>query len=349
MKLRIPWTIAPVLALVMPGLVAAQEGLAGTWQRELQNAAGPNPMIVLELRADGSYIQHGSGWMGDRGRYTVAGDTLTFTSDVDQRHTRTMAIKRLDATQLSLVSDDIFRQPEEWTRAGGNRYFATETIAGHAVPSSLSGLILATLKSEALPWRPDASPTRLDIEVQPNNTYEIDIAFFSPSAGEQMVVGFTPHEFRKRINRPTGATPRPLDLDFLDLPRIVELAYAAGQSGPLSRATLDSYAKFGTVWGIAMQQRQGIATRHPYGLAMDARTGVVIEEDVTGYSAQYNADWAAAARLWRRAFGPKSAACAANTYIDPLREGCQSANSEWECENLVNGTWNDISDSCMYP
>ena len=65
----------------------------------------------------------------------------------------------------------------------------------------------------------------------------------------------------------------------------------------------------------------------------------MIKQDLTGYIARYNADWARAAQLWRQAFGPKSVPekkCGFNQY--ETFSGCQDATTQWECKHLVKGS-----------
>lgn len=316
---------------------ASSADIAGLWERELPNAAGPPVTVLLDMRDDGSYVLYGTGWLGDRGRYRIDGDKLIFESAVDQRHNAENNIDDLDAERLVLARTLPFPQTEKWTRSKRPSYFTTETVEGHEIPHGVAGLALATLTADVWSWHEDASPTWIDIQRAPNDTFSIEVRFYSATAREEMIVHFGAYEHRISTDSSTSAFVRPLDLDFLDLPAIMREAYKNGQSGPLARATLQSYPKFGAVWGIA--------TGAPRGLAIDARTGVVINEDVTGYVARYNADWARAAELWRQAFrsraGSETEQCSFGQYKTFM--GCQDATSEWECEHLVSGSWSSHS------
>ncbi len=311
----------------------AGHGVVGLWERKLRNDAGPSPLVVLEIDKDGRYAVHGEGWLGDRGRYVLSGGKLSFKSEVDQRHTRVATVKSVGARTLTLETGIPVPQTEQWTRSDRAPFFTTQTVAGHAVPRGVPRLLMATLVAEVWPWHKDASPTSIDITPLPDGDFEITMDFFSPSSNEEMTVVFTPFKRTQQTHPATAALTRPLGAGVLDLPAVMGKAYGHGQEGPLSRARLESYKGFGPVWSVAAAGR--------YGLSMNAKTGAIIEADLTDYIARYNADWARAAQALRKAFRPKANRCFECEHL--IRS---DSNTRSQCVQ-VGGAWNGDYGYCF--
>lgn len=277
----------------------------GIWEHRYSDAVGQAYRDVMDLRADGTYVVHAAGWMADRGRYTLDGDSLSLQSDTDARHTLTLqAAFRYGHMLLSWVPPGFeaqaqqFRKTDEWVPVAGPPNFPTVAIDGRAVPASLPETMASALQDIAVPWQSDALPVSIDVEELPNRNFEVDFGFYSPAAYEGMTVRMTAYDLKTNTFDQSRPDAAPLPPDFLDLPRIVADAKTAGVQGPLKRANLRLYDTYGAVWGLSTVAE---------GAWIDAASGERINEDVTGYIASYNAQWDRINAQWRAMFKGRAA------------------------------------------
>jgi hypothetical protein len=182
----------------------------------------------------------------------------------------------------------------------------TQSDGARQLPKDLPELMHAARKRTEL-WRPDAIPVSLKFEDRnaPNPKMrgpEITISFVSPAAGNGMLVRVTSDGVRaSESNQPVNWGKLPLAPVFVDLPVAVQIARNNGMKGPVNRARLDIWSPSGAppvlAWMIGDKTINGA-------------TGEIIDYDVTGYIASYNAQWQHAAKglraLMRAAQGGES-------------------------------------------
>lgn len=269
--------------------------LIGVWERTLRNDAGPDPVVVMDLKADGTYSVSGVPFMEDRGSFTITSlGVLSFTSNVSPNHNRLLAIKMDGENALTLYTTVPFPYSEVWTRKQGAPNFPSVAINGASIPKGLPVLMASALAAEAQPWREDALPTWIRVERMKSGRYQITLHFFSPSATEEMRITVTEYGISKSVHDGSRTVSAPMSPNFMDLPRIVEAAGAQGFKGALKKADVRDYKGYGPAW---MTVFAGART----GATFSATTGKRINADVTGYVAQYEADWNHAGALWRKA------------------------------------------------
>jgi hypothetical protein len=205
-----------------------------------------------------------------------------------------------------------------------NVILTTEADGARQLPKNLPELMHAARQRAQL-WRPDAIPVSLKFEDRnaPNPKMrgpEITISFFSPAAGNGLLVRVTPDgartsEFNQRVN--WGRLPLPPV--FVDLPAAVRIARKNAMKGAVSRARLDIWSPSGAppvlAWMIGDKTVNGA-------------TGEIIDYDVTGYIARYNAQWQHAAKgllaLMRAAQGGASSGGSSGIGADSTIPGAGS-------------------------
>ena len=285
------WLAVVVMAstCVACGGQAEKSDPVGTWERRYQDAVGQKYLDVLELFENGTYIKHGV--FPDSGSYIIEDDTIAFRSAVDQRFSRDVTFS-LDKDTMKFRFTLLFPQEEDWVRSSLTRNFRTIDIDGRHVPRALPGVMMSALVSEARPWQEDALPTWIRLDEKPNGQYDVIFHFYSPSMVEEMRIRVSPYDIKKSTNDGSRTATAALPPNFMDLPQIIALAKDAGLRGKLWRADARVYDGFGAVWMLSTKAD---------GASVSAETGAIIEEDVTGYIAQYNADWQRARELWRKA------------------------------------------------
>lgn len=174
------------------------------------------------------------------------------------------------------------------------------------LPKDLPELMHAARQRAQL-WREDAIPVSLKFEDRnaPNPKMrgpEVTISFFSPASGNGMLVRVTSDGPRtSEFNQIVNWGRLPLPPVFVDLPAALRIARNNGMKGPADRARLDIWNPSGAppvlAWMIGDKTVNGA-------------TGEMIDYDVTGYIARYNAQWQHAAKgllaLMRAAQGGRS-------------------------------------------
>ncbi|MEM8936830.1 MAG: hypothetical protein AAGC77_10525, partial [Pseudomonadota bacterium] len=58
----------------------------GLWERRIHADIGPRPLVVLEIKDDGTYVRHGTNALSDRGRYAIQGRIISFRSDLENQN-----------------------------------------------------------------------------------------------------------------------------------------------------------------------------------------------------------------------------------------------------------------------
>jgi hypothetical protein len=300
--------------------VAAESSLSGpligVWERTLRNDAGQDPVIVMELKTDGTYSVSGVPFVQDQGSFAITPvGALAFTSNVNPNRNRLLAIKMDGENALTLYTGVPFPYWEVWTRKQGGPNFLSVAVGGAEIPEALPLLMASALAAEAQPWREDALPTWIRVERMKSGDYQVALHFFSPSTNEEMRIVVTEHGASKSVHDGSRTASTPMPPTFLDLPRIVEAAGTQGFTGALKKADLRVYEGHGPAWMATFEGARAGAT-------FSAATGERIEGDVTGYIAQYEADWNHAGEMWRKA----------------LEQYRKEDNDENGCDEAVWGT-----------
>jgi hypothetical protein len=168
-----------------------------------------------------------------------------------------------------------------------NVILTTQPDGARQLPNDLPELMHAARQRAQL-WRVDAIPVSLKFEDRnaPNPKMrgpEITISFFSPAAGNGLLARVTSDGARtSEFNQPVNWGRLPLPPVFVDLPAAVRIARKNGMKDAVSRARLDIWSPSGAppvlAWMIGDKTVNGA-------------TGEIIDYDVTGYIARYNAQW----------------------------------------------------------
>jgi hypothetical protein len=202
--------------------------------------------------------------------------------------------------------------------------FPTAEFEGKRLPVALAQFALLAQSNLAQAWRDDAILVAVEVEEHQSSDYALVLSFVSPRDNTGMQVRFTPHDSDMHYFRDVHWGDAPLPPDFVDLKPLLEAARKAGMRGALRKAELRVWKGAGPVWRIF--------PHGPRGVSFSALTGKRIEGDVTGYVAQYNADWNRAAKLWRKAMnrlGPNKEGyreyCRSHTNFS----GCELAGCKW--------------------
>ncbi|MCB2099115.1 MAG: hypothetical protein KDE05_15900 [Parvularculaceae bacterium] len=311
------------------------DGPAGVWEMRYQDAVGQSYFNVLELRPDGSYATYmQDATPDDHGGYALADGALTFTSKVDPRFSQSLPYElqddRLKIFTASFPGAGVNPPAAEWRRSDALPAFQTKVIAGDELPVGLPGMATAAMASHALPWRADAQPVSLEVEISPpGRGVNVRLRFFSPAANEGLQLNITKYTISSRPLDGARMERRPLPADFTDLAVILDKAASEGVAGAFRRADLKMFEKAGPAWMISPEA--------PRGATYSAITGERIHGDVTGYIAQYEADWAKNAAIWRQVIAQQK------NDGDDLKKAFDNAQDEYDqgiCE-LDHGSWRD--------
>ena len=320
------------LVLALPGCGReAVDSPVGVWEIRYQDAVGQSYLDVLELRADGSYTTHMQGVTpSDTGRYELTQDAIAFHSNVDPLFSRDVPFTLPDSGTLSLMVaplESAQRVYVEWRRSSLARKLQTIELNTQNTPRALPAVV-AALHADVRRWHDDAVPTAIRLEAQPNAEFSTVLHFLSPGAAEELRVKITPFDSRSSTHDGGRAASRPLPVEFLDLPDVLEAADEQGAGGAIESAHLQVWGTHGAVWQV--QTASGAS------LWLSAADGRRLDGDVTGYVDQYEADWESAGELWREAADRWK-------LIEDI-ESWPNCDSELEYECLDQGcAWNEPS------
>lgn len=338
--------LVPVLCLAIAACGQAQNGAAaeapatdspaGVWEMRYQDVAGQSYLNVLELRPDRAYATYmQDATPDDHGAYSIADGALSFKSDVDSRFSQNLPfelhgdlLKIFIAPYPGAGAEPI---TAEWRRSEAAPAFRTVEVDGDELPAGLPGMTAAAMAAQALPWREDALPVSLEIEIAPpGRRARLTLLFFSPSANEGLRLVITKYGYASNVIDGSRMPHRPLPANFVDLADVVAKMSSDGVDGAFRRADLKTYEGAGPAW---MLHPDG-----PQGATYSAVTGERIKGDVTGYIAQYEADWAKNAQVWREVF-ERYASCPPGEARDRLfGGGCMTATTSSLCAQW-GGRW----------
>jgi hypothetical protein len=188
---------------------------------------------------------------------------------------------------------------------GENITLSTVTDGAGQLPQELPRLMHAATQRARASWRPDAIPVALEFEnLNPLNPRlprgpQVKIYLLSPSSGTGLLAtitaeGMRTSETRQQVTWGTVSLP-PL---FVDLPTAVSVAREHGAQGEVNRANLNVWNPSGAEPVLAWMLG---------GKTVNGTDGAIIDFDVTGYIARYNAQWQQAAEglrsLWQQQQG----------------------------------------------
>ncbi|MEM7171281.1 MAG: hypothetical protein AAF530_13995, partial [Pseudomonadota bacterium] len=303
----------------------------GQWERLYEDDVGQKYLEVLQIDEDGTYVKHGSGGFNDRGQYSVRGDSIDFVSGLQERYSRKTDAHFSGDDQMQLVIQP-FGLKEDWVRSERLPNYALQKTDFGSLPAKLPDLMKAVYAGTAQMWQPDAVPTVMEIEEVQDGFYELALRFYSPSRDEVLIFQITPYQTSTLIADGSRAVQSPLAATFLDLPDLLEAAFQDSPLGPLKRARIVTYDNFGPVWTGNFAGRQGFQ--------FSANTGEIIQGDITGYIADYEADWAKASELWRNIIEQFSAKPEEDLYSPPIiffsPDACKQAGHEWQYGHCNN-------------
>jgi hypothetical protein len=283
------------LAFVACGRAEVDPRLVGTWQ--LQWAGAP---IYWSIRDNGTYEISGPGaGLGESGTFAAAGGRWSIRSPT----------RGEDGGPYELPNPDLFvgtgkLGPGVWARvhqsANVSVPMTLQREQSHDLPVDVPTLLLDATR-RARSWQSDAIPVSLEYQYvdAPNPAArgpQVRIAFLSPAFGTGMEVTVRGNEtrtfeFAQQVR--WGTTPLPPA--FVDLPTAVRKAREDGMQGAVERARLAVHHPSGAPEILAWM----ISPSAGEGRTVDGTSGAIIDFDVTGYIAAYNAQWEEAARRFQ--------------------------------------------------
>ena len=265
------WFTQGVVTFNADRTMVHEPGNAGTW--ECSDAG--RGAVTLHWR-DGGYV--------NRVALSQDGSALSST-DPSQPF---VSARRIDHQGTSQPDARVPANP-----AGTALILATQPEGGRALPKDLPELMRRATE-RAHTWRADAVPVAMEFQYldAPNPRLlkgpQVRLSFLSPSdgTGEFVTVttaGASTVAVNQRVTWGTVSLP-PV---FVDLPAAVRIAVANGAHGPIDRASLRVWNPNGAspvlAWMVGSKTVNGT-------------TGELIDFDVTGYIAKYNAQWEHAAK-----------------------------------------------------
>ncbi|MEM9287756.1 MAG: hypothetical protein AAGA36_05410 [Pseudomonadota bacterium] len=279
------------MPVVQPQSAKPQTVIHGIWELRYKDAAGQSYLNILELHEDGTYATHmRDATPSDAGRYTLSKTDIIFNSAVDSRLSQKIPYM-LDGNELTLTLPGAGMKVG-WKRSALKRQLPVMDHFGQHLPGDLPAKI-AELMADAQRWQSDAVPTSIRLKALQNGEFETVLTVFAPSSQAIMRMTITPFDMATSIHDGKRASQTPLPPDVLDLPLILIKAGEDNAAGILSKADLKVWGDYGPIWRLTFSPQQAAS--------FSAVNGEKIEADVTGFIAQYNADWAAAGALWHKA------------------------------------------------
>ena len=310
--------------------------LMGVWAQVDGPLAGLPEREVMEFRSDGTYRVHRAG-LGEEAEYAVDGEVIALKGN----HYSFGGVQTFEiAGDVLTITDTVPLPPDappnmdpltkvtRWEFHDAAPFVPTREINGVDVAANIPALAKTALEL-ARERNPNVRLVRLDLEQYLPGAFKIDFYTSAPDRSGVLVT-IQPYHVRVRDVAQSYWGERSIPDHFLDLPETFEIAARNGFSGPVYKADLASWSDDGSAhW--RMSSRVGGAT-------VNALSGEIYVGDITGYVAQYNADWGNARRLLREAFAQKAAAdpfpgggCAAYEYEG--LNGCTTKTDYIRCQS----------------
>lgn len=316
--LLICWAWLPV------GTRAAEidPGFVGHWELSYRDAAGRQQVRAWEFRADGSFTFHD----------VTAGHSGSFTAQGGRWTTRPAAGGWMDKGSYALLGADRLQLTgifgtTLWTRPGAapaaaqEPLFATQAVGGQEVPANLPLLLAQAYVEIAQPWRADAVPVGLTVDLETaDGEIAIRMRFVSPADTAGLWVDLTRFARSQRQTPETTWSQRAIPGLFIDLP--VALRTARPGSQPRAKTARLSVWEDGQVlWGFSFAGRST-------GTVVGAMSGAIIEDLGSAYIDDYNRQWAEAAEGLRRLFRRPGAGSGGD--FDPAALSCAMKGGVWD-------------------
>jgi len=289
--------------------------LVGTWLLEVMLPTAEGPVaVVWTIAADGTYVidagpsSHAGTMTAQGGNWEQAATTSDFTDG------GTYALPNWARLQTRARSG-----MGGWNRIQPDLVLPVIEVSGQILPSGLPELA-SRARMVARTWRPDAELVGIEFEQRDSNQWnakdEAELRYVSPASGGGLVMTiatdgtwFFAHDV---VNWGSGAIPD----GFLDLPAVWAIARQHGLVPPLARADLQVWQPGDApilAWRLSSDRGE------KRGVSLDGVGGTLLEGDLSGYVAAYNAQWQAAAEGLRRLFAPARQA-----------SGWSSGSSGWD-------------------
>jgi hypothetical protein len=283
--------------LTVPFIACAAETvdsrLIGTWQLR----GSPTPM-TWEIHANGTYELTANGSLVHAGSFQASNGQWRLKSPVWE-----------DGGSYELPDKNTFvgtgkLGPATWIRAVRAAPQAQRTPSKEAVlsiggglPKDVPEMMKAALK-RAQNWQKDALPVAVEFEEvdAPNPAAwgpQVIFYFVSASSGKGFRVTVAATRTSDFVfNQTVNWAAEPLPPVFVDLPAAFRIAREHGMKGAPRSASMRVYTVRGNPPILAWIVHPG----NGEGKTINAATGEIIDFDVTGYIAQYNAQWQRAAK-----------------------------------------------------
>lgn len=313
--------------------------LIGTWQLQW-----PGEPIYWDIRADGTYEVSGSGAaVAHAGTFAAAAGKWSLSSSTWGEDGGTY--RPLNENRLMVVGK---LGPGTWMRAPNRAVekaadeavqMAVEPDGSRLLPKDVPELMHAATQRARL-WRKDAIPVMLEFEHQDIRNYkgpEVRFSFYSPSEGTGFSLTVKTNSVRTHVfDQAVRWGEASLPPVFVDLPSAVRIARNKGMKGPLKRANLRIWSPGDAPPVLAWMMSTGASTGG--GRTVDGASGQIIDYDVTGYIAAYNAQWERAARGLRALF---QSARGGSSRDDgsPFGRGSSSSSSSTSSEPHDENAW----------
>jgi hypothetical protein len=265
--------------------------LVGTWLLEVRLPSPQGPVAVWwTIEADGSYSV-------DAGPFSHAG-TLTARASNWSLTAQTSDFQdggRYEAPDWATIVMHGRLGIGRWHRRERALTLATAAINSQLVPIGVPA-ITAAARALARRWQPDALLGMIDYQ-RPDGPNppppSVRLSFFSPASGLGLWITVSSEgaSFFGASRGGGSAIPN----GFLDLPQAWAVARQYGVQPPLERATLQVWTPGGSapVLAWSLSGARG-------GVNIDGVEGDLLEGDLSGYIAAYNAQWEAAIAGLRR-------------------------------------------------
>ena len=260
--------------------------IVGYWVLQKPGVINPSQTLV-EFHADATYTIHDAAngqtgtYVAAEGRWSLASQTSTW---------RDRGTYSLNAAGDVLTLAGMFGVGK-WSRYRELPYFSTVTLDGLQVPQNVGAALARAWIEVARRWQEDAVPVgTLEVAQLPRSgEFSIVVRFRSQSTGTGMTM--TMNKFERTTNVYDGSrmSRQIMPLQFVDLPRVVELMKGEGRAGPFTRFELSDHDA-GWGWSAWMG---GANNDKVTWVTVDGR---ISHKDDTTYINQYNMDMEAAAR-----------------------------------------------------
>ncbi len=302
--------------------------LVGSWLLEVMLPSPQGPVAVLwTIEADGSYRI-------EAGPYSHSGTMTAFNGTWEQAATDRVFTDggRYLFPNWARLETPARSGHGRWRRIMPELTLSTMEVSGQQVPTDLPALV-ERARTVAWSWRPDAELRVLDFDRPDSNqsgaSLEVDLGFVSPATGAGLSVTVATDGTRFFAHDVVTWGSDPIPDGFLDLPVVWAIGRQHGLQPPLDRAGLKVWRPGDgepvLAWGLSA------ARGEPRGLNIDGVTGGKLDGDLSGYVAQYNAQWEAAVAGLRRLFARPA----------PRSSGSSSSDFSWGDSSSSNSSDDD--------